>query len=122
MSSRSRSTGSSERSSTDSPIQEELSYWSVRGLLRLSYILRFRSPNGTGRMSSHLGPTSRSLLYLSLPSLQTTGLFSHPSPTGHQFRLEQESWWKQGRTDSTPGTQARRSPEGERPPVRRTGR
>src|SRR5882757_3682769 len=107
MSSRSRSTGFSERSSTVYPTPEAPSSWSGLDLRLLNFTVRYKNQSGTVRTKSRPGLTSHSLRYWSSPSLQTTGLFSHPGPTGHQYHLEQDARWNQGQMDSTPGTQAR---------------
>src|SRR5882757_113955 len=104
MSSKSRSTGSSERSSTDCRIQVERFFLLGLALRQLSFTLRSRSQSGTGKTSQALGPTSPNLPSLSLQSLPMTGMFSHPGPTGHQYRLEQESWLFQTKMDSFRGT------------------
>src|SRR5437867_10119041 len=104
MSSRSRSTGFSERSSTDSPTLVELFSWSEHDLPPLSSTPRSRSLNGMDKMNLRPGPTSLNLRFLSLLNLPTTGLFSHPGPTDPQCRWEQESWWRQTQTVSILGT------------------
>src|SRR6266436_4830968 len=100
MSLPSRSTGSSEKSSTDSATQVGHFYWLAHGLPRWSSTPRSKSPSGTDKTKKVLGPISLNLPCSNLLNLLTTGMFSHPGPTDPQCRLEQGSWWRQTKTDS----------------------